>query len=130
MKTYRQNLAGVIKFTSKSSLGIFIVGVFFVFFFNGLAWAFARNSLSYLVPLLSFFYLMAIYIILPFLVTLILVKVLLKYGGGAVLFSIIIMAIQLLIIFFIAIGISEIFFNGEIIWRALKGPTYVIIDLG
>jgi len=130
MKSYNLDLIDVYRLTSLSCFGIFFSVVFSIFFLNGLAWSLANNGLSVLAPLLSAIYILLIYLALPILVVIVLVKVLLKYGGGAMLFSLIIMAIQFAALFALAAVIASFFIQWEVIWQLLKGPMYVTINLG
>ena len=128
MKSYKRDLAGTYKMTTLSCFGIFFVAIFSIFFFNGLGWAFSKNSLNYLVPLLSVLYILIIYVVLPILMSVVLVRVLFRFGGGAVLFSLIVMAIQFALMLAVAAVVTSFFINWEIIWQLFKGPTYVTFN--
>jgi len=102
MKAYRQQIAKVFKICWKSSISIFLIGVLGILFLDLVAWAFQQNQLGYLISLLSLVHFLIIYIILPFLTIVVLARVLMRYGGGAMLFSLASLTIQFLILFIIA----------------------------
>ena len=129
MGTYKTSLFKVFKYCCRYSAVIFFVGVFGILLFNSLMFAFMKNGLDYLVPLILVFRFILIYLVLPFLVSVILIKVLLKDGVGPMVFGIMVMSIYLLIIFLFVTGIFMIFIDWDTYLQLIKGPVDVVINL-
>jgi len=91
--------------------------------------AFIKNGLDNLAPLALFFRYVLIYIVLPFLVSIVLIKVLLRDGLGSMVFGFIAMAVYLLILFLIVSLVFMIFIDWETYWQLIRGPIDVIINL-